>query len=157
MPAFQYLGGAHGRGLLESALAAPQQIFAGRYLHRTIFDKAAALFRSLVKNHCLVDGNKRLALTTATVFLTLNEHIFYAPREEAVEFTLRIASAEGNVDLRYISKWFRRNSFKVFDVYSFQRNKKGVISITPKESGPIPKERLEDVNHFVAILFKSSL
>ncbi|MBM4405628.1 MAG: hypothetical protein FJ039_05515 [Chloroflexi bacterium] len=69
LPAFQYLGDKHGKALLESALATPQQMFNGRYLLRTTHDKAAVLMRSLIKNHCLVYGNKRLALTTTTVFL----------------------------------------------------------------------------------------
>ena len=96
MPAFQYLGGAHGKGLLESALAQSRQTFAGRYLYRTIFDKAAALFRSMIKNHPFVDGNKRMALTTLAVFLTLNQYIFCAPRDEAVERSLTRRQVRGS-------------------------------------------------------------
>lgn len=95
MPAFQYLGGDHGRGLLESALAQPQQSFQGRWLHRTVFDKAAALFRSIVKNHPILDGNKRLALTSVVVFLEENGYILYASKDEAVDFTLKVAAQEG--------------------------------------------------------------
>ena len=104
MPEFQYLGGDHGINLLESALAQPQQVFGGKYLYRTIFDKAAALFYSLVKNHCLVDGNKRLALTSLAVFLTLNEYVFFVEREEAVNFTVKLASGD-ELDIRDISNW----------------------------------------------------
>ena len=46
MPAFAYIG-YQGRALLESALAEPGQGFGGRYLHRTMPDKAAALLRSI--------------------------------------------------------------------------------------------------------------
>lgn len=100
MPEFAYLGENHGRRLLESALSEPQQSFAGRYLHRTVFDKAAALFRSLVKNHPLKDGNKRLATTCVTVFLMMNGYIFYVPNDVAVQFTLGVAAEEGNVELK---------------------------------------------------------
>lgn len=110
MPAFQYLGGDYGRGLLESALAGPQQQFAGRYLYRTIYDKAAALFRSLILNHTLLDGNKRLALTSVAIFLTLNHVVFYVPRDEAVAFALKVAASVPNVPLKEISKWLRRYS-----------------------------------------------
>ena len=45
-------------GLLESALNAPFQTFAGIELYPTIIDKAAQLGYSLIKNHAFVDGNK---------------------------------------------------------------------------------------------------
>ncbi|MBI2872498.1 MAG: type II toxin-antitoxin system death-on-curing family toxin [Chloroflexi bacterium] len=110
MPAFRYLGGDHGRGLLESALAQPQQTFEGRFLYRTIFDKAAVLFQSLIKDHPLLDGNKRLAHTSVALFLTMNGYLFYVSRCEAIKFTLSIASAYGSPGLKEISRWLRRNS-----------------------------------------------
>jgi death-on-curing protein len=113
MPAFAYLGGDHGRGLLESALAGPQQTFGGRYLYQTVFDKAATLFRSLIKNHPLVDGNKRLALTTVAVFLTVNGYAFYVPRDEAVAFALRVAASEPDTPWPEISQWLRRRSVSI--------------------------------------------
>ncbi len=109
MPAFQYMG-EQGKGRLESALAGPRQTFGGLYLHRTIFDKAAALFRSMVANHGLIDGNKRLALATVAVFLTRNGYLFYVPREEAVMFALRLASPEDRPSLNEVSRWLRRHS-----------------------------------------------
>ena len=63
-----------------------------------------------MKNHSLVDGNKRLALTALAVFLSLNNYLFYAPRGEAVTFTLRVASSEGDLHWKEISKWVRRHS-----------------------------------------------
>ncbi len=54
-----------------------------------------------------------MALTTVSVFLTLNKYLFYAPRDEAVEQCLAIASAPGNVDWRPYSKWLRRNSISL--------------------------------------------
>lgn len=110
MPVFQYLGGDYGRGLLESALAEPRQTFQGRWLRRTIFDKAAALFRSLIKNHPLLDGNKRMALASLAVFMGANGYLFYVPRDEAVAFTLQVAAHEGDFDLRVLSRWLRRYS-----------------------------------------------
>ena len=108
MPAFQYLGGDYGRGLLESALAEPRQTFGGRWLHPTIYDKAAALFRSLIKNHPLFDGNKRLALASLAVFLGVNGYVFYVPRDEAVAYTLRVAAHKGEFNLRDLAKWLRQ-------------------------------------------------
>ena len=112
LPAFQYIGGDYGRGLLESALAAPQHTAAGVYLARTIFDKTALLFRSLVKNHAMVDGNKRLALTTATVFLYVNGYVLTAATQDSIEFTLGVAAGPANPDVVPISRWFQRNSIR---------------------------------------------
>ena len=97
-PEVHFLGGDAGRGLLASALAQPAQTFSGTYLNRTIPDKAAVLLISMIKNHPFVDGNKRIALTTTTVFLSLNGWLFYANRDDAVAECLRIAGATGNVD-----------------------------------------------------------
>ncbi|MSQ06165.1 MAG: type II toxin-antitoxin system death-on-curing family toxin [Dehalococcoidia bacterium] len=113
MPAFRYLGGDHGKGLLESALAQPSQTFGGRFLYRTIFDKAAVLLCSIIKNHSLVDGNKRTALTTMGVFLAVNGYFFYAQQDEAVQRCLSVAATKGNVDWREISRWIRPRSISV--------------------------------------------
>ncbi|MBI2855627.1 MAG: type II toxin-antitoxin system death-on-curing family toxin [Chloroflexi bacterium] len=91
-------------GLLESALAEPQQTFGGRFLHRTIFDKAAALFRSLIKNHPLIDGNKRLALSAVTAFLLRNGYVFYVPYNEAVNMALQVASEGRQPDLQSLER-----------------------------------------------------
>jgi death-on-curing protein len=111
MPTFQYIG-REGKGRLESALAEPRQTFGGLYLRRTICDKAAALFRSVVLNHALVDGNKRLGLATVTVFLTINGYLFYTRREDAVAFALRVASPVDRPSLAEISRWLRRHSIR---------------------------------------------
>ncbi|MBI3953541.1 MAG: type II toxin-antitoxin system death-on-curing family toxin [Chloroflexi bacterium] len=112
MPAFTFSGGeAHGRALLESALAEPRQTFGGRYLRRTIYDKAAALFRSLVKNHALFDGNKRLALACLFVFLMYNRVAFYVPRHEAIRFSLHVAREETTI--REIASWIRRYALPI--------------------------------------------
>ena len=66
----QRFGGTSGvrdKGLLESALLRPQ---TGYY--DTLSLQAAALLQSLCRNHCFVDGNKRVAFATAAIFLRLN-------------------------------------------------------------------------------------
>jgi death-on-curing protein len=59
--------GLRDAGLLESALARPR---SGYY--ETLFDQAAALMQSLASNHCFVDGNKRMAMGCAYIFLDAN-------------------------------------------------------------------------------------
>lgn len=59
-------------GLVESALARPQASAFGEDAYASLDEKTAALLQSLVGNHALVDGNKRLGLAGTSVFLTLN-------------------------------------------------------------------------------------
>jgi death-on-curing protein len=55
-------GGAEGIrdvGLLHSAIAMPQASFGGEFLHKNLFEMAAAYLYHIVQNHPFVDGNKR--------------------------------------------------------------------------------------------------
>lgn len=54
--------GIRDRGLLESAVTAPQASFGGAPLHATLATMAATLAYGIAKNHPFVDGNKRAAL-----------------------------------------------------------------------------------------------
>ena len=68
-------GGAYGvrdNDLLSSALAMPGTTFEGQYLHKDLYDQAAAYAFHLWQNHPFLDGNKRTALASALVFLSLN-------------------------------------------------------------------------------------
>lgn len=94
MPAFSYIGGAHGRGLLQSALAQPRQTFNGKYLYRTVYDKGAALVLSLIENHPFIDGNKRMGMATLNMFLIFNYYIILSTKQETVDFALGIANRE---------------------------------------------------------------
>jgi death-on-curing protein len=59
-------------GLLSAAIARPRASAFGDDAYPEIWSKAAALLHSLVKNHSLVDGNKRLGWLACAVFLDLN-------------------------------------------------------------------------------------
>lgn len=68
-------GGALGvrdNGLLESAVAASESGFGSHYLHRDVYEMAAAYLFHLVQNHPFIDGNKRAGAATALVFLVIN-------------------------------------------------------------------------------------
>lgn len=120
MPDFMYLGGNAGKGLLESALAQPRQTFGGQFLYRTVFDKAATLLCSVIKNHALVDGNKRMGLTTVAVFLALNGYFFHAPMGEAIDRCVRIAETKGTTEQKEVAKWLRARSVS-FEKYPAMR------------------------------------
>ena len=68
-------GGIHGirdQGLLESAVMMPQASFGGEYLHKNLFEMAAAYAFHIAENQPFLDGNKRTALVSALVFLDIN-------------------------------------------------------------------------------------
>ncbi|MSQ54807.1 MAG: type II toxin-antitoxin system death-on-curing family toxin [Betaproteobacteria bacterium] len=64
--------GLRDRGLLESAVAAPQASFGGEALLKDPLEVAAAYLFYLCSNHPFVDGNERTALACALVFLQAN-------------------------------------------------------------------------------------
>lgn len=59
-------------GLLEAALARPRTSVFGEDAYPTLHQKAAALLQSIVLNHPLIDGNKRLGFAATAVFLDIN-------------------------------------------------------------------------------------
>lgn len=71
----EFGGGAGVReeGLLASAVAAPQATFGGRSPFADLAEIAAAYLFYLCRNHAFVDGNERTAMTSAIVFLRLND------------------------------------------------------------------------------------
>jgi death on curing protein len=83
-------------GLLEAAVARPATSLGGADAYPTIVDKAAALVHSAVRNHALVDGNKRVGLMLLIVFLGVNGRRLTATNDEAYELIVSIA--EGRLD-----------------------------------------------------------
>lgn len=83
-------------GLLDAAAARPMSGFGDYEAYPSIHDKAAALLHSVVRNHALVDGNKRLGWTATVVFYDINGHVLEAPDDAA--YDLVIAVAEGRCD-----------------------------------------------------------
>src|SRR4030042_1212330 len=68
--------------LLSSAIAMPESTFGGKYLHKDIYEQAAAYAFHICQNHPFLDGNKRTALASALVFLDINGIEIEDPNEE---------------------------------------------------------------------------
>ena len=101
-------GGAAGMldvGALEGALAAPKN----RHLYEQadIFRLAATYAHALTRNHPFGDGNKRVALTAAAVFLELNGYQLTSSEGDAV--TAIVAMSERKVDEAGFAAWLREN------------------------------------------------
>ena len=93
-------------GLLESALARPKATVFGADAYPRIHDKAAALLHSLVRNHALVDGNKRLGWVSVRLFYRLNGSDLRVPVDDA--FDLVMSVADGSLgDVRDIAERLR--------------------------------------------------
>ena len=89
-------------GLLDSALHRPAVHVLGREAYEGLDTKAAVLLESVVRNHALFDGNKRLGWLCVVVFYGLNGVDLDAPDDEA--YHLVIAVASGDVEYLEISK-----------------------------------------------------
>jgi death-on-curing protein len=95
-------------GLLAAAAARPQITVFGDDAYPTFEDKAAALLHSLVRNHALVDGNKRLAWSAARVFCLLNGRDLTYTIDDAEE--LMLSAASGRLDVPQIAAWLLAHS-----------------------------------------------
>jgi len=94
-------------GLLGSAEARPQTTAFGEDAYPDLVTKAAALLQSIVNNHALVDGNKRLGWLATAVFLELNGiKASRASNDDVYEFVVWIAAS--NPDLDDITTRLRR-------------------------------------------------
>lgn len=94
-------------GLLGSAAARPQTTVFGQDAYPDMWTKAAALLHSVVKNHALVDGNKRLGWLATAVFLELNHlSVASASNDDVYDLVMEIAS--GDPDLETISRRLQR-------------------------------------------------
>jgi len=103
-------GGEHGVrdfGLLESALAMPQSMFGGQFLHKDIYEMASAYLFHLVKNHPFIDGNKRAGAVAAYVFLAINDMRLTALPDDFAEMVLAVA--ESRLDKLGIADFLRHN------------------------------------------------
>jgi death-on-curing protein len=99
-------------GLLASAVARPQTTVGGDDAYPTIWLKAAAFLQSVVNNHALVDGNKRLGWLATAVFLELNDASVVAASNDAV-YELVMQVAESSVTLEVTAgrlEAFHRNA-----------------------------------------------
>jgi death on curing protein len=97
--------GVRDMPLLQSAVAAPQQAFGGAYLHPDIPAMAAAYLFHLVSNHPFFDGNKRIGVRAAFMFLALNGYEVDLPLDETEQLVLAVAT--GNASKQEVADFIR--------------------------------------------------
>lgn len=86
------IGPIRDLGLLDSAAHRPTTSLYGHEAYSTLDDKAAVLLESLVRNHPLVDGNKRLGWLAVVVFYGLNGIELEAPDDDAYDLVVGMAA-----------------------------------------------------------------
>lgn len=89
-------------GLLDAAVARPRSSAFGTDAYPTLELKAAALLHSVVRNHALADGNKRLAWLATVVFCELNGLTISLDDDQA--FTLVMSAAAGDLDVNEVAE-----------------------------------------------------
>jgi death-on-curing protein len=102
-------GGDHGvrdLGLLDSALAQPRATFGGTFLHKDLFEMAAAYLFHIVQNHPFLDGNKRTGVVAALLFLDFNAIEIDAPEGSIYDLTASVAT--GQAGKQQIAEFLRK-------------------------------------------------
>lgn len=86
--------GVRDDGLLSSALECLFQYFGGEELYPSIQEKAARLCYGLVKNHAMLDGNKRIGAHTMLVFLVVNGYELEYTQKDLIDLILDVAGSK---------------------------------------------------------------
>jgi death on curing protein len=102
--------GVHDWGMLQSAIAMPAASFGGQSLHTDLYEMAAAYLFHLVQNHPFVDGNKRVGVAAALVFLKLNGITIHVTTADLVKTVLGVA--QGKIGKAAAADFFRKGTRK---------------------------------------------
>jgi len=112
-------GGAPGvlnEGALESTLNKPKNLYHyGDDV--TLYELAASYGYGLVKNHCFIDGNKRVALIAVYTFLSINGIELTASEVDAASFFLELAASleTQEEEMKKLASWLQINSEVISD------------------------------------------
>lgn len=92
------IGPVRDIGLLDSAMARPRSSAFGQDAYPELPLKAAALLHSLVGNHALVDGNKRLGWLATVTFLGINGFEVNLSDDDAYQLVWDVAAGQLELD-----------------------------------------------------------
>ena len=101
--------GVFDRGLIESALARPQQ--AAAYEEADIFRQTATLCWGLIKSHPWIGGNKRTATALVHIFLGRNRYQLTSTTEQNVEMVLSVEADQWGVET--VESWLREHTIPI--------------------------------------------
>lgn len=90
-------------GLVESAINRGLASFAGVDLYESTIMKISVITQSLILNHGLIDGNKRIGVSVMLLLLKMNDFTISYTQDELIDFGLKVAS--GDLNEIEIEKW----------------------------------------------------
>jgi death-on-curing protein len=64
----------------------------------------------LTRNHAFIDGNKRISISTAILFLQVNSYRLTATNPELEQFAMYVTTLKPGVDT--IADWFRTKTVR---------------------------------------------
>jgi len=106
-------GGSYGmrdEGLLDSALEAPFQTFAGQDLYPDDMDKIVRLGYGLIGNHPFHDGNKRIGALALLTLLELNGYKIESTNKEFADIIYAVASGSEGKDYEELLNWVKEHT-----------------------------------------------
>ena len=114
---YERYGGSYGvrdEGLLDSALEAPFQTFAGQELYPTDIDKIVRFGYGLIGNHPFNDGNKRIGALALLTLLDLNGFLINATDKEFADVIYGVASGSDGESYEDFLAWVNAHTSAAF-------------------------------------------
>ena len=99
--------GIRDQGLLSSALGTVAATFGGEFLHPSLHEMASAYLFHITQKHPFLDGNKRVGLAAALVFLWMNDVEIEADEADLTNLVLGVA--EGHVSKSEVAVFFLKH------------------------------------------------
>jgi death-on-curing protein len=103
--------GVLNENALDSTLAKPQNLYLYSNGQATLYELAATYGYGLIKNHCFIDGNKRIALIAMYTFLASNGIELNVSETEAAAYMWELAASNATQDneLSNLAQWLKQN------------------------------------------------
>lgn len=108
-------GGTTGilhEGFLDSTVNKPKNLYYYSNGEASLYELAATFGYGLIKNHCFIDGNKRVALIAIYTFLAVNGIELTASEVDAANFFLDLAASLESQDklIEEMTAWQKANT-----------------------------------------------
>lgn len=103
-------GGSPGvldRGVVESVLHRARNRYHYGGADVDLADLAAAYLYGFAQSQGFVDGNKRIALATALVFLKINGQSLHVPPRDLYVLTMGVSDESIRMSEQEVAAWFR--------------------------------------------------
>lgn len=104
--------GIKDRGLLSSSVQRMNHSAFGEDAYTTVFEKAAALFHSLINNRCFINTNKRTAYAALELFLARNGFALQLETSLAIELCVQVVTEK--MDIRQLANELEHNASRLY-------------------------------------------